>query len=55
MINQAGGGTPFNIGNRNVSSLNLGGGEPPIKTYVVSSDMTSMQMFDRAQKERSTM
>ena len=54
-INQAGGGTPFNIGNRNVSSLNLGGSETPIKTYVVSSDMTSMQMFERTQKERSTL
>lgn len=27
----------------------------PIKTYVVATDMTSQQMFDRAQKSRSTL
>jgi hypothetical protein len=54
-INQAGGGAAFNIGNRNVSSLSIGDSVAPIKTYVVSSDMTSMQMFERAQKDRSTL
>jgi hypothetical protein len=28
---------------------------PPIKTYVVSTDMSSAQQFDRIQKERSTL
>ena len=29
--------------------------QPPIKTYVVSSDMTNQQMMDRAIKDRSTL
>jgi hypothetical protein len=66
-INQAGGGKPFAFGgiastndlmqqqtNSLVASLG-GSGNEPIKTYVVASDMSSMQMFDRAQKSRSTL
>jgi hypothetical protein len=66
-INQAGGGKPFAFGgiastndlmqqqtNSLMTSLN-GSGNEPIKTYVVASDMSSMQMFDRAQKSRSTL
>lgn len=29
--------------------------QPPIKTYVVSTDMSSQQMFDRTTKDRSTL
>lgn len=53
MINQAGGGAPFNIGGNN-TSLQITSEQTPIKTYVVASDMTNMQMFDRAQQMRST-
>ena len=53
-INQAGGGTPFNTdalsGSNGGDSTNS---MPVIKTYVVSSDMTSQQQFDRDTKSRS--
>jgi hypothetical protein len=66
-INQIGGGRKFANGgivstsytqqqalNEVNSSLGLNS-QAPIKTYVVSTDMTSQQMFDRAQKSRSTL
>jgi|694.fasta_scaffold25646_4 hypothetical protein len=65
-INQAGGGSSFQFGG-GVTAAQIaatesamlgggGGGEAiPIKTYVVASDMTSMQQFDMAQKSRSTL
>lgn len=66
-INQAGGGVPFQFGgiaSANEMSLQeqssqiaqaLGSqNTEPIKTYVVAQDMSSQQMFDRAQKFRST-
>ena len=59
-INQIGGGRKFAEGgiasqsqvmnDLNNSLLNT----QPIKTYVVAQDMTSVQMFERAQKSRST-
>lgn len=66
-INQAGGGRPFQFGgvvssqdlvsqeqsNTLLQAMGQGQGEP-LKAYVVAQDMTSMQMFDRAQKSRST-
>jgi hypothetical protein len=52
-INQAGGGAPFNIGGGN-TSLQITQDQAPIKTYVVSQDMTNMQMFERVQQSRST-
>jgi hypothetical protein len=67
-INQIGGGQAFQFGgivsssDMNLQEQNqslisaLSGQEPqPIKTYVVATDMTSQQMFDRAQKSRSTL
>jgi hypothetical protein len=66
-INQVGGGKPFAFGGmastndlmqQQTSSLITslaGSGNEPIKTYVVASDMSSMQQFDRAQKSRSTL
>ena len=66
-INQIGGGRKFANGgivstnytqqqalNEVNSTLGLNS-ETPIKTYVVANDMTSQQMFDRAQKSRSTL
>lgn len=66
-INQMGGGRRFANGgivstnysqqqslNELNSTLGLNSREP-IKTYVVATDMTSQQMFDRAQKSRSTL
>jgi hypothetical protein len=66
-INQIGGGRKFANGgivssnytqqqalNEVNSTLGLNS-ETPIKTYVVATDMTSQQMFDRAQKSRSTL
>lgn len=67
-INQAGGGKPFAFGGvvspqevvaqqqsaSLIQALSQSQGQP-IKTYVVAQDMTSMQMFDRAQKSRSTL
>ena len=66
-INQIGGGRRFANGgivssnysqqqaiNEVNSSLGLGS-TAPIKTYVVATDMTSQQQFDRAQKSRSTL
>jgi hypothetical protein len=66
-INQAGGGRGFAFGgvatsndfaqqqtNSLITSL-AGSGNEPIKTYVVAQDMSNMQMFDRAQKMRSTL
>jgi len=67
-INQMGGGEAFQFGgivsssDMNLQQQNqslisaLSGQEPqPIKTYVVATDMTSQQQFDRAQKSRSTL
>jgi len=67
-INQAGGGRGFQFGgvvssqditsqeqNNSLISALSQQQESPIKTYVVAQDMTSMQMFDRAQKSRSTL
>ena len=67
-INQVGGGDAFQFGgivsssDMNLQQQNqsligaLSGQEAqPIKTYVVATDMTSQQMFDRAQKSRSTL
>jgi hypothetical protein len=65
-INQAGGGIPFSFGGGVTASqlaatetaIMTGGntGEiMPIKTFVVASDMTSMQQFEMAQKSRSTL
>lgn len=67
-INQAGGGKPFAFGGvvspqeivaqqQSASLIQALSQqqEQPIKTYVVAQDMTSMQMFDRAQKSRSTL
>ncbi len=64
-INQAGGGVPFQFGGgvtaaqiaaADTALMTGGGGSDmaPIKTYVVASDMTSMQQFEMAQKSRST-
>jgi hypothetical protein len=66
-INQIGGGRRFANGgivstsytqqqalNEVNSSLGLNS-QAPIKTYVVATDMTSQQQFDRAQKSRSTL
>lgn len=66
-INQVGGGKPFAFGglassadmaqqqtNSLLTSLASSGNEP-VKAYVVAQDMTSMQMFDRAAKSRSTL
>ena len=55
-INQAGGGVPFQFG-ESIGSTRAGTASAdmvPIKTYVVASDMTSMQQFEMAQKSRST-
>ena len=62
-INQIGGGRKFAEGgivsqNQAMDELNMAlanSSSQPIKTYVVAQDMTSMQMFDRAQKSRSTL
>lgn len=65
-INQAGGGVPFSFGGGVTASqiaatdnaIMTGGDNSqmaPIKAYVVSSDMTSMQQFEMAQKFRSTL
>ena len=52
-INQAGGGVPITP----LAPYKSRGGDDnggPIKTYVVSKDMSSQQAFDRATKSRST-
>jgi len=62
-INQIGGGRRFAEGGivsstQAMDELNAqlaNSQSQPIKTYVVAQDMTSMQMFDRAQKSRSTL
>jgi hypothetical protein len=62
-INQIGGGRRFAEGGvvsstQAMDELNAqlaNSASQPIKTYVVAQDMTSMQMFDRAQKSRSTL
>jgi hypothetical protein len=62
-INQIGGGRRFAEGGvvsstQAMDELNAqlaNSATQPIKTYVVAQDMTSMQMFDRAQKSRSTL
>lgn len=67
-INQAGGGASFQFGGiattsdmttqgqaSQLSQILMGQDREPIKTYVVSTDMSSQQMFDRAQKSRSTL
>jgi hypothetical protein len=62
-INQIGGGRRFAEGGvvsptQAMDELNAqlaNSQNQPIKTYVVAQDMTSMQMFDRAQKSRSTL
>ena len=67
-INQIGGGAAFQFGgvvsgaqmsldqqNQSLISAITQQDQSPIKTYVVSSDMTSQQMFDIAQKSRSTL
>jgi len=68
-INQAGGGKGFEFGgvvssqdlamrDQNgalIEALTTGQQSQPIKTYVVASDMTSTQQFDRVQKMRSTL
>lgn len=62
-INQIGGGRRFAEGgvvspNQAMDELNMAlanSASQPIKTYVVAQDMTSMQMFDRAAKSRSTL
>lgn len=67
-INQVGGGAAFQFGgvvsgtqssldqqNQTLISALTQQDQTPIKTYVVSSDMTSQQMFDIAQKSRSTL
>ena len=62
-INQIGGGRRFAEGGvvsqsqmmNDINSQLLNSSTQPIKTYVVAQDMTSMQMFDRAQKSRSTL
>jgi hypothetical protein len=64
-INAIGGGRQFasnSIGGGMNSSQSLidlqgslMGSQQPIKTYVVASDVTSIQQFDRAQKSRSTL
>lgn len=66
-INQIGGGRKFATGGvvssnfsqqQAMNELNTalaGSVNQPIKTYVVATDMTSQQMFDRAQKSRSTL
>lgn len=65
-INAMGGGRRFADGGLAVGSFSqdqalsqlqntLQFQQPPIKTYVVSSDMTSQQMMDRNIKERSTL
>ena len=43
-----------NLINEQLLGLTLNQQLTPIKTYVVSSDMSSSQQFDRVQKERST-
>lgn len=67
-INQAGGGRSFEFGgvvssndlnmrtqNESlIQALSSGVSQAPIKTYVVSQDMTSSQEFERIQKMRST-
>jgi len=67
-INQVGGGAAFQFGgivsnsdmnlqqqNQSIIGALSGQEAQPIKTYVVATDMTSQQMFDRAQKSRSTL
>lgn len=56
-INELGGGRAFDISQvASASALDTAPMDStPIKTYVVSSEMTSMQMFQRSQKERSTL
>jgi hypothetical protein len=62
-INQIGGGRRFAEGGvvsstQAMDELNAqlaNSASQPIKTYVVAQDMTSMQMFDRAAKSRSTL
>ena len=62
-INQIGGGRRFAEGGivsptQAMDDLNMAlanSQAQPIKTYVVAQDMTSMQMFDRVQKSRSTL
>jgi hypothetical protein len=61
-INAFGGGKRFNVGGvvgmdqiQSLGNTSLGGGaSQPIQAYVVSQNMTNSQMFDRAQKSRST-
>ena len=52
-INQVGGGKPFNMGESSTSPSKMTS-QPPIKAYVVSTDMTSQQQMDRSIKNRST-
>jgi hypothetical protein len=61
-INRIGGGRQFAEGgiattSSSMNDLNnaLAMSQQPIKTYVVASDVTSIQQFDRAQKSRSTL
>jgi hypothetical protein len=65
-INAIGGGKRFADGGMAIGSFSqdqalkdlqnsLVSNQPPIRTYVVSSDMTNQQMMDRAIKDRSTL
>lgn len=65
-INAIGGGKRFADGGMAIGGFSqdqalkdlqntLVSNQPPIKTYVVSSDMTNQQMMDRAIKDRSTL
>jgi len=61
-INRIGGGRQFAEGgiattSSSMNELNnaLSMSQQPIKTYVVASDVTSIQQFDRVQKSRSTL
>lgn len=65
-INQIGGGKKFAEGGLAISNFSqeqalsnltsqLTSNIPPIKTYVVASDMTNQQMLDRVAKNRSTL
>ena len=60
-INKIGGGRQFAEGGiaTTSGSMNELSGlmaqQQPIKTYVVASDVTSIQQFNRAQKSRSTL
>lgn len=54
-INQYGGGASFDTNDLSTPSSSMNGGLPPIKTYVVSSEMTTKQQFDIQTKYASTL